>query len=196
MATAWRPEGSPPSGTAPGEIRLGGPGTGTEENSNLYTTHPPCPLQPGQDASQDTPQAYAARYWETVPLPKPRPYIAPGWAIVGKLGYLETRGELTKTFTDPNTPFGPLEIVATGRYYVDWGDNEGSGPHSFEGKPWPEGQITHDYIWAGTYDIVVTERWTATWHFGSRSGVLRELPTTGRIDDFVARQIQVVVGVP
>ncbi|MGH9280557.1 MAG: hypothetical protein ACRD12_20995, partial [Acidimicrobiales bacterium] len=108
-------------------------------------TYPACPLQPGQDASQDTAEAFAARYWETVPLPKPRPYIAPGWAIVGKLGYLETRGELTKTFTDPNTPFGTLEIFATGRYYVDWGDNESSGPHSSEGKPWPEGQITHDY---------------------------------------------------
>jgi hypothetical protein len=99
---------------------------------------------------------------------------------------------LRHTYTN-STPFGPLEIVATGAYYVDWGDGESSGPHSFEGKPWPDGEITHDYVWARTYDIVVTERWTATWHLGGQSGVLRELRTSGTIDDFPARQIQAVI---
>jgi hypothetical protein len=134
----------------------------------------------------------AIRYWEEIPLPTPRPYIAPGWAITGKLAYLETNGELRHTYTN-NTPFGPLEIVATGAYYVDWGDGESSGPHSYEGKPWPDGEITHEYIWAGTYNIVVTERWTATWSLGGQSGVLRELRTTGEIDNFPARQIQAVL---
>ncbi|MGH9281204.1 MAG: hypothetical protein ACRD12_24365 [Acidimicrobiales bacterium] len=194
VRTVWRPEGSAPVNPAPDYLPLGGPSVGTEENSNLYTDYPPCPLEPGTPANLDTPQAFAARFWETVPLPRPNPYIAPGWAITGKLAYVETRGKVSETYTNANTPFGTLEITATGRYYVDWGDGEASGPHSMEGKPWPEGQITHDYIWARTYDIVVTERWTATWRFGSNTGVLRELRTTGRIDDFPARQIQVVVG--
>ncbi len=109
------------------------------------------------------------------------------------LAYLETRGSTTHTYTDPNTPFGPLTIVATGKYYVDWGDGTRTGPHPDEGGPWPDGRITHEYIHIGEYDVVVTERWTATWSFGSESGVLDELRTVGRIDDFPVQQIQAVV---
>ncbi len=134
----------------------------------------------------------AMRYWEEVPLPRPRPHIAPGWGITGKLAYLETNGELRQVYTNA-TPFGPLEIVATGRYVIDWGDGETSGPFGFEGRPWPDGQITHEYVWTGHYDIVVTQRWTATWSLGGESGTLRELRTTGRIDDFEVRQVQAVI---
>ena len=108
-------------------------------------------------------------------------------------GYLETRGTTTHTFTESDTPFGPLEIVARGKYYVDWGDGTHTGPHSAEGGPWPDGQITHEYIHIGAYDVVVTERWTATWSFGSESGTLSELRTVGRIEDFPVQQIQAVV---
>jgi len=134
----------------------------------------------------------AARYWERIPLPKPQPAIAPGRAITGKLAYLETKGELSYTYTN-NSIFGPVEIVAKGSYMVDWGDGETSGPYSFEGQPWPDGQITHEYIDVGTYDVVVTESWTATWKLGGESGTLRTLQTTGRIDNFPVQQIQAVV---
>ncbi len=107
--------------------------------------------------------------------------------------YLETRGTTTHTFTEPDTPFGPLTIVAKGKYYVDWGDGTRTGPHSAEGEPWPDGKIKHEYIHIGFYDVVVTERWTATWSFGDQSGVLDELRTVGRIDDFPVQQIQAVV---
>ena len=107
--------------------------------------------------------------------------------------YLETHGTTSHTFTDPKTPFGPLTFVATGKYYVDWGDGTTTGPHSAEGGPWPDGKIKHEYIHVGTYDVVVTERWTATWSFGDRSGTLNELRTVGRIDDFPVQQIQAVV---
>ena len=132
-------------------------------------------------------------YWQDVPLPGPEPYIAPGRAITGMFAYLETRGTTTHTFTEPNTPFGPLTVVATGRYYVDWGDGTRTGPHSAEGGPWPDGKIKHEYIHIGDYDVVVTERWTATWSFGDQSGTLDELRTVGRIDDFPVQQIQAVV---
>jgi len=193
VATGWRPEGTVTTNQAPSLVPEGGPTVGTEDNSNLYHTYPPCPNQqaPPQGA-QEPPESYAARFWETVPLPIPKPYIAPGWAITGKLAYLETNGELRHTYTT-TTPFGPLEIVATGRYYVDWGDGESSGPHSVEGKPWPNGEITHDYVWAKTYTIVVSERWTASWRLGGLSGTLRELRTSGQISDFAARQIQAVI---
>jgi hypothetical protein len=163
--------------------------------SSLYTTSPPCPQQPrapGQAAPVETPAMVAARYWERVPLPKPQPAIAPGRAITGKLAYLETKGRLAHTYTN-NTPFGPLEIVAKSTYTVDWGDGETSGPHDFEGLPWPEGSITHDYINIGSYDVVVTQRWTATWRLGGQSGSLRALQTTGRIDRFPVEQLQAVI---
>ncbi len=107
--------------------------------------------------------------------------------------YIETRGTTTHTFDEPETPFGPLTIVATGRYYVDWGDGTKTGPHSAEGGPWPDGKIKHEYIHIGFYDVVVTERWTAKWSFGDQSGTLDELRTVGRIDDFPVQQIQAVV---
>ncbi len=85
-----------------------------------------------------------------------------------------------------------MDIVATGRYYVDGGDGTTTGPHGQEGGPWPDGRITHEYLRVGKYDVVVTERWTAIWHFGAESGALSELRTTGRIDDFPVEQIQAV----
>lgn len=189
----YYPQGGPvPDDRAPSEVPSPDRIPGAGGFNNLYEDYPPCPPVEGQPAAQDTPAQFAARFWERVPLPVPRPYIAPGWAITGKLAYLETRGETTKVYR-ADTPFGPLEINATGTYVVDWGDGEQSGPHSFEGKAWPEGEITHDYVWARTYDIAVTERWVARWSLGGQSGILRQLATRGSIDDFPARQIQAVI---
>ncbi|MCA1694678.1 MAG: hypothetical protein LC749_08070 [Actinobacteria bacterium] len=67
-------------------------------------------------------------------------------------------------------------------------------PQDFEGKPWPDGQITHDYLKVGNYNVVVTEKWTANWQLDGESGTLRTLQTTGRIDNFPVQQIQAVIG--
>ena len=152
--------------------------------------YPTCVADPGIPASD--PELIALRYLQQIPLPVPDPKIAPGWAITGKLAYLETRGQTSFSYS-ADTPVGRLEIAATGRYEVAWGDGETTGPYSIEGRPWPDGQITHDYVWSGTYDIVVSERWTASWTLGGRSGTIGGLRTTGRIDDFSARQIQAVI---
>ena len=192
ITTSYYEEGtSPPRPPQPGNPEDQTPGS----ISSIFEQAPPCPEQPrapGQAAPLETRAMVAARYWERVPLPKPEPVIAPGRAITGKLAYLETRGELTRTYTN-DTVFGPLEIVAKGSYTVDWGDGETTGPYRFEGAPWPDGQITHEYLRVGSYDIVVTERWTATWRLGGERGTLRALQTTGRIDDFPVEQIQAVI---
>ncbi len=160
---------------------------------DISARYPACPAQPGGGTLAQTPESYAVEFWQDVPLPKPQPYIAPGRAITGLFAYLETRGATTHTFTEPSTPFGPLTIVATGAYFVDWGDGTETGPHPAEGGPWPDGRIKHEYINIGAYDVVVTERWTATWSFGDESGTLGELRTVGRIEDFPVEQIQAVV---
>ena len=151
------------------------------------------PVCPSQAAEQVDPVVYALRFWREAPLPKPRPHIAPGWAITGKYAYLETNGERAHTYTS-NTPFGPLVLHATGRYYVDWGDGTKDGPYDFEGGPWPDGRITHTYIDVGTYDVVVTEEWSSTWRIGEFGGTLGDLRTQGTIPDFRVEQLQVVVG--
>jgi len=130
--------------------------------------------------------------WQQASLPTPNPKIAPGRAIVGKDAFLETRGQLHFAHRE-STPLGELRIDAVGRYDVDWGDGERSGPFSIEGRPWPDGEIKHAYQRAGTYDVIITERWTATWRLGGESGTLLGAQTSGRIDDFPAQEIQAVI---
>lgn len=198
VAVGWMRENGPTPPDA--AVGTAGPNGVTHWwDSGVGETVPPCPPEedqpapPGSSTEGVAPGLFAARYWETVPLPRPGPYIAPGWAITGKWAFLETRGTTTHSYTNPSTPFGALVINATGRYYVDWGDGTTTGPHSMEGKPWPEGEVRHIYTHRGSYDVVVTERWTATWELGGQQGVLRELRTTGRIDDFSAKEVQAVI---
>ena len=160
---------------------------------NILANYSRCPEEPGESQPEIDPRVLAIQGWEEVELPKPQPYIAPGWAITGKTAYLETRGQLTHTFTK-DTPIGPLRINSTGAYYVDWGDGTKTGPHDTEGGPWPDGTITHTYIHVGHYDVVVTEEWSADWNLGPAGGRLTGQRTVGRIDDFRVEQIQVVVG--
>lgn len=193
VTTGYTQLGSFPNDVAPDPSadQIGGAGG----YNNVYAEYPPCPerpLAPGQSMPVETRASVAARYWERVPLPRPQPMIAPGRAITGKAAYLETRGEVAHTYNN-ETVFGTLRIDAVGTYTISWGDGETSGPHAYEGKPWPSGQITHEYLKVGTYDILVTERWTASWSLGGERGVLRTLQTIGRIDDFPVEQIQAVV---
>ncbi|MFN2607444.1 MAG: hypothetical protein ABR511_06045 [Acidimicrobiales bacterium] len=151
--------------------------------------YPRCPVTPGSAVS---PRTIAALGWNAVKLPAPRPSIAPGRAITGKTAYLETHGSLHDSYS-ADTPVGPLRIDSTGTYVVDWGDGQTSWSYSSEGGPWPDGQITHVYEDVGTYDVVVTEHWTADWRIGGASGHLTGQQTAGRIDDFPVEQVQAVV---
>ena len=190
-----RPGGSPcvttgyrvlPTGVDPG---FGA--TADRDFNDILAEYQPCPAAARPQAGSP-PSVLAESFWQEVPLPNPRPRIAPGWAITGKASYLETSGSTSHSFTR-DTPFGPMRVVATGAYYVDWGDGTRTGPHAGEGRPWPDGRITHTYQDVGSYDVVVTERWTATWRVGGRTGQLTELRTVGRIESFRVEQIQAVV---
>jgi len=187
------------AGVVPSDLAPDSNQNHTEINggNNLTGSYPPCPQQngsPGELGPVLTQAIVAAQAWaQRVTLPKPRPSIAPGRALTGKLAYLETNGRLSLTYTE-DTIFGPLVIDAHGSYTVAWGDGVTTGPHAFEGQPWPDGRITHEYINVGSYNIVVTEKWTATWSLDGDSGVLRSLQTTGTINNFPVEQLQAVIG--
>ena len=121
-----------------------------------------------------------------------KPHIAPGWMLAGKMAYLEAGSTPAAHFEHP-TPLGLLTIDATSKLFVDLGDGATlDGPHTGSGGPWPNGTITHSWTTARTYDVTVTQRWTATWHLGPATGQLAGLATQGTIDDFEVRQLQAV----
>lgn len=169
------------------------PGTEPQYPSGTFdplNNYPAC--TPAAGSAARSPAQIAALAWQQASLPTPDPKIEPGRAIVGKDAFLETQGRLRFSHREP-TPLGELQIEAVGRYHVDWGDGETTGPHSVEGQPWPHGQIKHQYQDAGAYDVVVTERWTATWQLSGEGGSLLGGETRGQIDNFPAQEIQAVV---
>lgn len=139
------------------------------------------------------PAILAASFWETIPLPAPRPNIPPGYAITGKPAYLVTNGTLNPAPYHQQTVVGSLAIKAHGTYQVDWGDGATGGPYQSEGQPWPHGTIAHTYDSIGAYNVIVTEIWTATWQLGAAHGTLTRLTTRGTIPTFPVRQIQAVI---
>lgn len=171
--------------------------------SNIHQYYSNC--QPGAPAAGNPagaapgppppppPSVVAASYWSTHGqdlLAVPRPYIAPGDALTGLPGYLETGAPLAQQFA-ASTPLGPLGITAHGTFLVDWGDGQ-SATYTTSGGPWPTGTITHTWATIGTYYVSVTENWTATWALGGASGTLTELHTRGAIPAFQARQLESV----
>jgi hypothetical protein len=142
------------------------------------------------------PAAISVAFWRTVPLPKPDPQVPPGYAVTGLPAYLVTNGTLHPAPYQTNTPLGPLTIVATGTYSVDWGDNSSptwTGPYRQEGQAYPNGTISHTFDNVGTVTITVVENWTATWTLGPDHGVLPNLETRAAIPNLQIRQLQAVI---
>jgi hypothetical protein len=139
------------------------------------------------------PAVVAARFWETIPLPAPKPTVPPGYAITGKPAYLVTNGQLAPSTFHQQTVVGALHISARGAYEVDWGDGSVTGPYSYEGLPYPNGNIAHTYDNVGYFTVTLTETWTATWSLGAAAGTLQQLRTQGVINAFPVRQLQAVI---
>jgi hypothetical protein len=142
------------------------------------------------------PATLAISFWRRIPLPVPRPQVPPGYAITGLPAYLVTNGILHPAPYAENTPLGPLTIVATGSYFVDWGDGTAptwAGPYGQEGGPYPNGDIVHTYDNAGVVTVTLDENWSADWTIGPFHGVLPDLRTVATIRDFRVSQLQAVI---
>ncbi|MCU4184573.1 hypothetical protein K6U06_09390, partial [Acidiferrimicrobium sp. IK] len=139
------------------------------------------------------PAVLATQFWQTIPLPTPKPTLPPGYAITGKPAYLVTNGTTQPPpWTNP-TPLGPLTITAHGTYTINWGDHTTTGPYTTEGLPYPHGTITHTYDNTGHPTITITEHWTATWTLATNHGTLQQLQTTAQIPNLPIQQIQAVI---
>lgn len=152
-----------------------------------------CPGAPVPPALAVNPAVLAAQFWQTIPLPVPKPSIPPGYAITGKPAYLVTDGTVDPPSWTNATPLGPLTVTAHGTYRVDWGDGSTTGPFSAEGQPYPQGSIVHTYDVAGTATVTVTEQWTATWTLGAAGGALQQLQTQAAIPNLRIQQLQAVL---
>jgi hypothetical protein len=151
----------------------------------------PCPYENGATRSV-TPAEVAEPFVRTIPMPVPDPRIPPGHAITGLPAYLETRGTLSHRVGPAATALGPIEVHATGAYYVDWGDGSPEeGPFGFEGAAYPTGRILHTYRDTGTYTVAVRVAWSADWRLGGDSGTVPGLRTEASIP-LEVRQLQAV----
>jgi hypothetical protein len=158
---------------------------------------PPCAAAaPAAQRPAIDPVTLAVEFWETIPLPRPRPSIPPGFAITGKPAYLVTDGTVAPRQFQQQTPLGPLTISTHGSYLVDWGDGTTptwTGPYGQEGRAYPNGTMLHTFDNAGTVTVTVQEVWTATWHLGTATGALNALRTTAAIAAFPIEQLQAVI---
>ena len=164
--------------------------------NHLCTPTPtPTAAAPAPAAPPD-PVTLAVQFWQTIPLPVPKPTIPPGYAVTGKVAYLVTNGTTAPPAYQEQTPLGQLSIQATGSYLVDWGEGPGAswtGPYTSEGQPWPDGNITHTYDNVGVYTVTIREQWTAVWRLAGATGVLGGLATEATIPGFRAEQLQAVI---
>jgi hypothetical protein len=144
------------------------------------TTRPAGPQAPPTPDEQ-----VAADAWQHVEnLPRPTLSLQPdGYAITGKKAYLQIHGPQTWTRTIDNPIGDDVVITATSEYVIDWGDptDEASHHHTTtsQGGPYPDGDVTHVYVERSERTtITVTQRWSATWQAGARTGTLQQLSTT------------------
>lgn len=178
--------------------------SGTQLGPWLSANMPHCPANTPAAASPAaapappapppvSPVVLAQRFFSTIPLPVPRPSIPPGSAITGLPAYLVTDGNLDPVAYREHTPLGELLVTAHGSYEVNWGDGTVSGPYATEGRPYPNGIITHTYDNVGKYTVTVTVSWTATWTLGAMGGTLGGLRTVGTIRGFPVGQEQAII---
>ena len=161
-----------------------------------YGEYGPCPGSPPAPAVP-SPGAVALQLWrDQVQLAQPGVEIPPGKAIVGKAAFLQIGGPREQAWYFDALGYG-IDITATSTYDVDWGDGTVDTGLTSQGGPWPDGDINHTYQRSGAYDVVVTQRWTATWTAvgptGPAGGTIEGVLETQQVlADFPVEQIQAV----
>ncbi len=106
----------------------------------------------------------AVRTVVTGQLPRPEPWVAPGFALTGLDVYLDTGPAHDLRYLQTEiVEVGPftytVEVTARGTMAVDWGDGSEVATFEAPGQGYPSGAVRHVYRDAGTVDVAVTDRW-------------------------------------
>jgi hypothetical protein len=159
----------------------------------LITSYGLCSDSP-RPAVTPTPAAAAAEAFEKhVKLPAPSMQIRPGYSITGTRAFLEIGGP-QKLDPTPIAVFGySVTLHVTSRYDVDWGDGIRTTGATTQGGPYPNGDISHVYTDTGTYQVTVTQRWTATYDISGTQGAINNVLQTTQSIALPVRQAQAVV---
>lgn len=190
------PIGAPGTGAAPGPppLPLLGPGPWPCVSAVVPNPCAPPPAAPATPPVVDA-GTVARSFWRQFPLPRPRGLIQPGEALTGKRAYLQISGPQTGSWTA--TVFGTVvTITATSTYDVDWGDGTWDTNLTDQGGPWPDGDITHVYQFAGTATVVVHQHWTAAYTAtgpAPGTGTLAGLETVSDPIVLPVKQVQAVI---
>lgn len=151
--------------------------------ANELTRLESCPDDTPAAAPLPTPGDLARDFWDVRHLPSPTLKTVPHDAIVGKRVYLQISGPPSTTFAVPNPLGATIDISASSRYVVDWGDGSPPATTTSQGGPWPHGDVTHVYNTATpAATIRVSQHWSATWTAGpGAAGTLENLQTFGEL---------------
>jgi hypothetical protein len=134
--------------------------------------------RPGPVADPSGPARAFAR---SIPIPAPRPEIAPGIAVTGLPSYLVIADQEGFTVTETLPGFGLMQVTLEPvAFDIDWGD--GATERVADGRTgvsWEQSQsdpgaaIRHTYTVRDLETVVTIEaEWLATWSVGGFSGIV------------------------
>jgi hypothetical protein len=127
------------------------------------------------------PSGPARAFARSIPIPEPRPEIAPGIAVTGLPSYLVIADQDGFTVTETLPGFGLMQVTLEPvAFDVDWGD--GATERVTDGRTgvsWEQSQsdpgaaIRHTYTVRDLDTVVTIEaEWLATWSVGGFSGIV------------------------
>jgi hypothetical protein len=160
-----------------------------------------CPNSPVKAVPpRPSPGAVAAELFrEAVHLPNPTVSIPPGWSVPGLRAYMILGGPQTIDW-GPKDVFGySVRLHVSSTYDIDWGEDGPPGRYSHGvasqgGRGYPDGDVYHVYDLKGTWQVHVSQRWTATYDItGEPSGTIADVLYTTADTDLPVHELQAVV---
>ena len=84
-----------------------------------------------------------------------------------------------------------VEVSATGKTTVDWGDGTPPITYDVPGGPYPDGQIRHTYGDASTVTVTVTDNWVIDFRATTAGGAVLIDTVIAELDEVVIEDFEV-----
>jgi hypothetical protein len=129
----------------------------------------------------------------SIPMPTPKMWLAPGWAIVGKRSYLElsTPTQQSGVVVHRGLPINYVCSVANAE--IRWGDGSVEQFTRDQTGPYPNGGVSHWFDEPGSYTPTVQEVWSCVVSYRNQSRTVAVTPPAGTFPNFEARELQAVI---